>query len=153
MALDSFTAMGKLKVFWRHASILFQRDAGWNFRFQLCATAGKQKWSHHSPGTGTVLQAFEKIRQESCPDWKTANEKTCTTTRGWDRSDDNWHFQVSSLFKLILVERYSRQNEDDIGSIKITTSLSENSAMSYDIHVPGEIMFRLGLPSTVGYSL
>jgi len=30
-----------------------------------------------------------------------------------------------------------KQNEDDIGSIKITTSLSENSAMSYDIHIPG----------------
>ena len=30
-----------------------------------------------------------------------------------------------------------RQNEDDIGSVKITTSVSDNSAMSYDIHIPG----------------
>ena len=33
-----------------------------------------------------------------------------------------------------------RQSEDDIGSIKITTSLSENSAVSYDLHIPGKTL-------------
>ena len=38
-----------------------------------------------------------------------------------------------------MLTRVFRQSEDDIGSIKITTSLSENSAVSYDLHIPGRL--------------
>jgi len=37
---------------------------------------------------------------------------------------------------MTMLIRIFRQSEDDIGSIKITTSLSENSAVSYDLHIP-----------------
>jgi len=41
---------------------------------------------------------------------------------------------------MILLIWIFRQSEDDIGSIKITTSLSENSAVSYDLHIPGKTL-------------
>ena len=49
---------------------------------------------------------------------------------------------------------FFKQSEDDIGSIKVTTSLTENSAMSYDIHIPGLIFYSiiLHLLSTISVS-